>query len=82
MAFLLGRCRLAYWMRIKKLSPTELADKVEMSVQEVSDHAHDRKKMTLPTAKAYSVALDVPIEELYEWKYTPSRKSRRQSQSE
>jgi transcriptional regulator with XRE-family HTH domain len=82
MGFNPGKCRLTYWMRTKKITPTELADKVEMTVQEVSDYSHDRKKMTLGTAKAFSEALKVPIEELYDWTYTPSRKKRRQSKSE
>lgn len=82
MAFLPGTCRLAYWMRTRRITPTELSDKVEMTIQEVSDYTYDRKKMTIGTAKAFSVALNVHIEDLYDWTYSPSRKKRRQRKSE
>ena len=77
MHFRPGKCLLPQLMRERKLTSKELSDKLGLTIQEVSDHAHRRKVMSLPKAKLYANFFGIPIDDLYEWETTPSRKRSR-----
>lgn len=62
-----GKCLLPNLIRSRKLTPQELADRIPMSKQQISDYSNNRKLMSLETAKTIATALNVSIEELYEW---------------
>jgi transcriptional regulator with XRE-family HTH domain len=55
--------------RLKEIGMTqrELADKVHMPKQQISDYANDRSVMSLINAKIIASALRCPIDDLYEW---------------
>lgn len=70
MEFLPGNCLLHDLLKERKLSSQELADKVNMSKQQISNYANNENKMSLGNAKTIAHALGVHIDELYQWKIT------------
>lgn len=68
-------------MRKARLTPQQLANELEISIQEVSDHANTRKITSLPKAKMYAEYFGVPIDDLYTWKVVPAHsRSRKKSE--
>lgn len=68
MAYRTGRCLLKQLLKERKMSQQELADKVKLPRQRISDYANMRtKKMDLDTARTISDALKCSIHDLYEW---------------
>jgi len=67
MAERIGRCRLRSILRSKKIRQSRLAEMVGMSKQQVSNYVNERAVMSLETARRFAKALDVSIEDLYEW---------------
>lgn len=65
-------------MRQKRLTPQQLANELDLTIQEVSDHANTRKITSLPKAKLYAEYFGIPIDDLYVWKVVPARKRSRQ----
>lgn len=68
MAIVAGRCLLRYRLKDIGMSQQELADKVRLPRQRISDYVNNRSKMGLETAKTIASALDCYIDNLYEWK--------------
>lgn len=66
-------------MRQARKTPQELANELDITVQEVSDHAHTRKITSLPKAKLYAEYFGVPIDDLYKWQEVPARKRSRKN---
>lgn len=65
--FKVGRCLLHDRLKERNLSQQELADKIHMPRQQVSDYANDRITMSLRNAKVIASAINCRIEDLYEW---------------
>jgi plasmid maintenance system antidote protein VapI len=63
-----GKCRLGYLLKRKGMTQTELADRIDRPKQQIHDYVINRKKMSYQTAFKIAKVLDVPMEELYEWK--------------
>lgn len=83
MTFKVGRCRLQECLRIAGLSQQELAAKVKMPAQQISDYANDRITMSLRNAKSIAHAIGCSIDNLYEWEQIPpSQRSRKRRQKE
>ena len=78
MAFRPVKSLLPELMRQRRITPQELANALDMSIQEVSDHANTRKITSLPKAKLYAEFFGIPIDDLYVWKAVPPRKRGRQ----
>jgi DNA-binding XRE family transcriptional regulator len=55
--------------RLREIGMTqqELADKVHMPKQQISDYANDRVVMSLKNAKNIASAINCAIDDLYEW---------------
>jgi DNA-binding XRE family transcriptional regulator len=49
------------------MTQQELANKVRMSKQQISDYANNRVTMSLKNAKTIASALRCHIDDLYEW---------------
>jgi Helix-turn-helix. len=62
-----GRCLLQQRLREIGMSQQELANKVNMPKQQISDYANDRVVMSLKSAKNIASAINCAIEDLYEW---------------
>lgn len=67
MAFKVGRCLLRYRLHDAKMSQTDLAIKARMSRTRINDYVHNRREMTLGTAKTIAKILRCHIDDLYEW---------------
>ncbi|MGM9987365.1 MAG: helix-turn-helix transcriptional regulator [Bacillaceae bacterium] len=65
-----GRCLLKPILKNKYMTQQNLADLTGMSKQEINTYANDRRKMSLKTAKIIAVALNLHIDDLYEWDVT------------
>lgn len=77
MAFKVGRCLVPAILKEKGMIQQDLADRLFMSPQQVSDYCTNRKKMELETAKAFAHTLGCHIDDLYDWiEFTPSRTKR------
>jgi DNA-binding XRE family transcriptional regulator len=68
MPYLIARSRLKSILRRKRKTQRWLADKVSIHYQRINEYANDRQEMPIVIAMNCARALDVPIEELYEWK--------------
>lgn len=79
MAIAPGKCLLYKLLRERKVEVYSFASSIGMSKQQLSDYANNRFIMSLKTAKNIADALDVPIDDLYEWNLIetpPSRKKK------
>ena len=76
MAVLPGKCRLHNILREKKLTISELSQLTDIRIQQLSDYAYNRRKMSLTNALTVGFALETPVEELYELVITKRKRSR------
>jgi transcriptional regulator with XRE-family HTH domain len=67
MAIEVGRCRLKSILKAKKKTQVELASQVGLTPQRINDYAKNRVVMSLLHAVRIADALDVSVDELYEW---------------
>lgn len=67
MAIRIGRCRLKAILRRQKMTQTELAKKIGLTPQRISDYANDRYMLSLLLAVQIADVLNVSVIELYEW---------------
>lgn len=65
--FRTGKCRLRQILKEKKITQRELADRINMPVNQISDYVNDRRKPTYETAFNLAKGLKVPMEELFSW---------------
>lgn len=49
------------------MTQNELADRLNITVQQINKYVMNKQKMSLPVAKNVSVVLNCKIEDLYEW---------------
>jgi transcriptional regulator with XRE-family HTH domain len=70
-----GRCRLKTLLRERNIQQKDLADKLNMSKQQINDYISGHTStMSLKTAKNIASALGCHIEELYEWTLSKKKK--------
>jgi DNA-binding XRE family transcriptional regulator len=62
-----GRCLLQQRLDELGMTQQELANKVHMPKQQISDYANNRVTMSLKNAKNIASALRCHIDDLYEW---------------
>lgn len=67
MSFRVGRCLLRDLLRERGITQQQLADRLDMKTQQVSNYVTGQKQMSLKTAKAFAVALKCNIDDLYEF---------------
>jgi transcriptional regulator with XRE-family HTH domain len=67
MAIRPGDSRLHTILREKNLTLSALAKLTGIRLTQLSDYAHNRRKMSLANAATIGAALGVPIEDLSEW---------------
>ncbi|PPA87938.1 XRE family transcriptional regulator [Brevibacillus laterosporus] len=77
MTFKVGRCRLYERLKIADMTQTDLAEKIKMKRQQISDYANNRNVMSLSNAKSIAYALNCHIDDLYEWNEIPPSKRNR-----
>lgn len=63
-----GKCLLSNLLEKSRLTPTELSDKTGISVYQLSAYIHNKRTMSLSTAKIIAKALKCRIDDLYQWK--------------
>lgn len=68
MAYTVGRCLLRQLLRKNDMTQQELATRLNITKQQVQKYVKRESVMSLATAKSISEVLDVPIDDLYEWK--------------
>ncbi|MGG3920434.1 helix-turn-helix transcriptional regulator [Geobacillus thermodenitrificans] len=61
------RCRIKEILKEKRMSQMELALKINFSKQQISDIVNGRYVLGLNNAMTIAKALNVNIEDLYEW---------------
>lgn len=62
-----GRCLLRQLLEDRKKSLSWLSAKTAISLSNLSDYASRRKIMGVVTLKTVAEALEVPMDDLYEW---------------
>lgn len=67
MAYQVGRCLLREKLIDVGMEQTELANRLNMTKQQVNKYVMNRQIMGLETAKNVATILEIRIEQLYEW---------------
>lgn len=67
MALVASKCRLRELLDKKGISQIELSLLTGINTSQLNDYIHNRKKMSLNTAKTIAHALKVHIDDLYVW---------------
>jgi len=67
LAYKVGRCLLRKRLHKSRMTQVQLAEKLGITVQQISKYVHNRQKMSLQTAKNIAHILNCQIEDLYEW---------------
>ncbi|WP_240470132.1 helix-turn-helix transcriptional regulator [Brevibacillus laterosporus] len=82
MTFKVGRCRLFERLKIADMTQADLAEKIQMKRQQLSDYANNRNVMSLSNARSIAHALGCHIDDLYEWiEIPPSERNRNNNRS-
>ncbi len=72
-----GKCLLADILLQKKVSQSELADRVDVTKQQLGHYIHNRRIMSLPIAVNIANELGCDVKDLYEWIEVEVRTKRR-----
>ncbi|GAA0434682.1 hypothetical protein GCM10008934_25180 [Virgibacillus salarius] len=67
MAYKVGRCLLRDHLEKSKMTQQELANRLNVTFQQVNKYVLDRQKMSLQVAKNIASILNCHIDDLYEW---------------
>lgn len=62
----LGRCLLGSLLKVRKMSQTECAKRVNLPKQQINHYVHNRATMSLENAISIALAIECRVEELYE----------------
>lgn len=62
-----GRCLLRERLKKNDMTQQQLAEKLNVTNQQINKYATNRQKMSLPVAKKIADILKCRIEDLYEW---------------
>lgn len=68
MAFRPEKCLIPSILKERRMSARDLSELTGISESAISDYSSERKFMMLGTAKTIAEALQVPIDDLYEWR--------------
>jgi DNA-binding XRE family transcriptional regulator len=63
-----GKCLLLKRLNDRGMTQQELADKIPMNPQQINDYIHNRKTMSLKTARVIAKGVGCYIDDLYEWR--------------
>ncbi|CEG29603.1 helix-turn-helix transcriptional regulator [Bacillus sp. B-jedd] len=73
MAYQMGRCHLSYWLRVRNMSPSELAKELKVDRQQVNSWLNGTRKMSMTSAKNVAHVLKLEkAEDLYDWIWIPN----------
>jgi transcriptional regulator with XRE-family HTH domain len=72
-----GKCLLSDKLLHARMTQQELADKLNVSRQQINHYATGRRLMTVPILKNISAVLNCDMDDLYEWIYVEERTKRR-----
>lgn len=67
MAYKVGKCLLPLLLKESRITQSELADKLNVTKQQVNKYSTNKRVMSLSTAKNVATILNCRVEELYEW---------------
>jgi len=67
LAYKVGRCLLRSLLRKFDMTQIELADKLNVTEQQINKYVNDRQRMSIEVARNISEILNCRIEDLYEW---------------
>ena len=75
MAYQIGKCLLSEKLSHVGMTQSQLAERLNVTRQQVNKWATDRQGMTLETAKNICIVLDLErIDDLFEWIPTRSKR--------
>ena len=72
MAVLVGTCRLKTLLAARKMSQREFARRMGVTVQQINYYVHNKRMMSVTTARKAMFILDCSFEELYSWEWRSS----------
>lgn len=67
MAYKVGRCLLRYRLQEMDMTQQELADTLQIKVQQINKYVLNRQKMSIEVAGNIATLLKCHIEDLYDW---------------
>lgn len=67
MTKLVGTCHLRQLLMARNMTQRELARRMGSTVQQLQHYIHNRRLMTVETAKRIMLILDCTFDELYSW---------------
>lgn len=69
LAYMVKRCLLRELLRKADMDQRELADSLNVTVQQINKYVLDKQKMSIQVAKNISSILNCTIDDLYEWEW-------------
>lgn len=69
LAYKVKRCLLRELLRQADMDQRELADLLNVTVQQINKYVLDKQKMSIQVAKNISSILNCTIDDLYEWEW-------------
>lgn len=75
--YIVGRCLLSDILAELRMTQQDLADKMNVTKQQINSYATNKAIMSLLTAKNIAAILGCSVEDLYEWKPVNVRTKRR-----
>lgn len=69
LAYRVKRCLLRELLRKADITQRELADLLNVTVQQINKYALDKQKMSIQVAKNISYILNCTVDDLYEWEW-------------
>lgn len=67
MAYKVGRCLLRQRLKDAGIAQYQLANRLNVTEQQINKYVNDRQNMSLQVAKNIAVILNCHIDDLYEW---------------
>lgn len=69
LAYRVKRCLLQELLHKADITQRELADLLNVTVQQINKYVLDKQKMSIQVAKNISYILNCTIDDLYEWEW-------------
>lgn len=69
LAYKVKRCLLRELLRKSDMEQRELADLLNVTVQQINKYVLDKQKMSIQVAKNIAFILNCTIDDLYEWEW-------------
>lgn len=69
MAYRVKRCLLQELLYKADITQRELADSLNVTVQQINKYVLDKQKMSIQVAKNIAYVLNCTIDDLYEWEW-------------